>query len=124
MNMLRSIFIKILLIVSFGELSLAESNLPTSDKKSDIESPVEESTEPQISLEISKSSTDTKLRKGKGCVSIKGLKEAEGEEFIDFPMAETISCDEDNCKDLDKAVLHEDKYQDLPTADSLESCEE
>ena len=142
MNMifsLRNILIKILLIVSFGELSLAENTLPTSDKKSDVSLPIsdnkvdvslptsskiEESTELPISLDISGSSINTKLTKGKGCVNIKGLKEAKGEEFMDFPMAETTPCEEVDCKNLEKAVLHEDKYQDLPIADSLASCEE
>ena len=129
---LRSILVKILLIVSFGEFSLAEINLPTSNKKSDINLPVsnkkEDTKEPSsqlpISLEISKPSNNSELTKGKGCVDVKGLKEAEGEEFIDFPMAETTPCEDVDCKDLEKAVLHEDKYQDLPTADSLASCEE
>ncbi|MCK5854271.1 MAG: hypothetical protein KAG56_03560 [Sulfurovaceae bacterium] len=128
---LRSILIKILLIVSFGGFSFAEMGLPTSDKKSDIELPEsnkkekeEQSNQLPISLEITESTTDSKLAKGKGCVDIKGLKEAEGEEFVDFPMAETTPCEEVDCKNLEKAVLHTDKYQDLPTADSLESCEE
>jgi len=128
---LRNILIKILLIVSFGELSLAETTLPVSNKTSDTELPIsnkkEESTQDstlQISLDMAEPSTSSKLKKGKGCVSIKGLKEAKGEEFIDFPMAETIPCDEVDCKNLEKAVLHDDKYQDLPDAESMESCEE
>ena len=125
---LRNTLIKILIIISFGEVSLAENTLPTSDKKSDINLPTsskqEASSELPISLEISDSNTDPKLAKGKGCVDIKGLKEAKGEEFIDYPMAETQPCDEVDCNNLEKAVLHEDKYQDLPTADSLASCEE
>ena len=129
---LRNILIKILLIVSFGEFSLAETGLPTSNKKSDIDLPIsnkkevakEESNQVPISLEISEPSSNPALTKGKGCVDIKGLKEAEGEEFIDFPMAETTPCEDVDCKDLEKAVLHADKYQDLPDADSVESCEE
>ena len=125
---LRNILIKILLIVSFGEFSLAETALPTSNKKSDVNLPIsnkkEESPQAPISLEISEPSNNAALTKGKGCVDIKGLKEAEGEEFIDFPMAETTPCEEVDCKDLKEAVLHTDKYQDLPTADSVESCEE
>ncbi len=137
MNMifsLRNILIKILLIVSFGEFSLAQESLPTSNKKSDIDLPIsneketsnetEISTDTTISLEISEPSSSTKLKKGKGCVNTKGLKEAEGEEFIDFPMAETTPCDEVDCKDLEEAKLHDDKYQDLPEAESLASCEE
>jgi len=139
---LRNILVKILLIVSFGELSLAETTLPISNKTSDTELPIsnkksevnlpksnkkEESSQDstlQISLDMAEPSTSSKLKKGKGCVSIKGLKEAKGEEFIDFPMAETIPCDEVDCKNLEKAVLHDDKYQDLPEAESMESCEE
>ena len=138
MNMIfswRNILIKILLILSFGELSLAEEALPTSNKKSDIDLPISSKQETSgeteisneattISLEISETSSSTKLKKGKGCVSTKGLKEAEGEEFIDFPMAETTPCDEVDCKDLEEAKLHDDKYQDLPEAESLASCEE
>ena len=125
---LKETVIQILLIVSFGAFSLAEEALPTSNKKSDIELPTstqqETSSETTISLEISEPSTSSKLKKGKGCVNVKGLKEAEGEEFIDFPMAETIPCDEVDCKNLDEAELHDNKYEDLPEADSVVSCEE
>jgi len=118
--------IKILMVVSLGAFSLAETTLPTSNKKSDIDSSVSDTTKEStpISLEISEPSSNTTLKKGKGCVNIKGLKEAEGEEFLDFPMAETVPCENVDCKDLEKAVLHEDKYEDLPIADSLKSCEE
>jgi len=118
--------IKILMVVSLGAFSLAETTLPTSNKKSDIDSSVSETKKEStpISLEISEPSSNTTLKKGKGCVNIKGLKEAEGEEFLDFPMAETVPCEDVDCKNLEQAVLHEDKYEDLPIADSLKSCEE
>jgi hypothetical protein len=38
-------------------------------------------------------------------------------------MAETISCDKVDCKDLKAAVLHDDNFKELPTAKTSGSCD-
>jgi len=58
---------------------------------------------PEIKIEAGTSSTNSKLKEGKTC-NFDDLEEAEGEEFIDIPMAQTIPCADVDCKDLKPAV--------------------
>ena len=39
-------------------------------------------------------------------------------------MAETISCDKDDCKDLKPAKLEDDNFKELPTVKTEGGCEE
>ncbi len=111
-----------LLVMGLGSYAQAEAptSLPTS-KKQDTKS--EEL--PPMKLEVAESSTQNpELKKGKGCADVKGLKEAKGETFVDYPIAKTVSCEEVDCKDLEAANLSDNNYRELPTAPTEVGCEE
>ena len=110
-----------LLLMGLGSYAQAEApkELPTS-KKQDTKS---EELLP-MKLEVAKSSSNPELKKGKGCADIKGLKEAKGETFEDYPIAKTVSCEDVDCKDLESAKLTNNNYKELPTAPTEVGCEE
>ncbi len=119
---LKYIALSVLIVVGLGVNCQAETTKTTKseaksakkDGKSDIDLPV-------IKLKVDKSTpTNPKLKKGKGC---EDLEEAEGEVFVDYPMAKTIPCDKVDCKNLKPAKLHDYNYKELPTTQTDGSCE-
>ncbi|MCK4441099.1 MAG: hypothetical protein KAU90_03775 [Sulfurovaceae bacterium] len=108
----KYVTLSILIIISIGGYCKAD----TKSKK------VSDDDLPNIKLKVAKSaSSNPKLKKGKGC---ENLEEAKGETFEDYPMAKTVPCDQVDCKNLKPAVLHDDKYKNLPIAETDGSCDE
>lgn len=111
---LKYITLSVLIIIGVGGYCQADTN--TKSKKASNDEL------PNMKLKVAKStSSNPKLKKGKGC---ENLEEVQGETFDDYPMAQTVPCDKVDCKNLKPAVLHEDKYKDLPTAKTDGSCDE
>jgi len=111
--MLKGIALSVLIILGSGGYCQADTNT-ISKKVPDKDLP--------IKLKIDKSApTNPKLKKGKGC---EDLEEAKGEEFIDYPMAQTIPCDKVDCKNLKPAKLSNYTYKELPLAKTDGSCDE
>jgi len=78
---------------------------------------------PEIKIQAQDSSKkNTKLKDGKAC-NFDDLEEAEGEEFSEIPMAQSIPCADVDCKNLDAAQLHKDSYKDLPETKSIKGCD-
>jgi len=77
---------------------------------------------PEIKIESGTASSNSKLKEGKTC-NFDDLEEAEGEEFIDIPMAQTIPCADVDCQDLKAAVLTDDDYKDLKDAKTIAGCD-
>ena len=77
---------------------------------------------PEIKIEAGKSSKNSKLKEGEAC-NFDDLEEAEGEEFSEIPMAQTIPCADVDCKNLSQAVLHKDNYKQLPDAKTIKGCD-
>jgi len=78
---------------------------------------------PKIKIETQDASKkNTKLKQGKAC-NFDDLEEAEGEEFTEIPMAQTIPCTDVDCKNLKPAVLHKDNYKKLPDAKTIKGCD-
>ena len=78
---------------------------------------------PKIKIEAQDASKkNTKLKQGKAC-NFDDLEEAEGEEFTEIPMAQTIPCTDVDCKNLKPAVLHKDNYKKLPDAKTIKGCD-
>ncbi|RUM71236.1 MAG: hypothetical protein DSZ07_01020 [Sulfurovum sp.] len=76
---------------------------------------------PKIKAEdISKK--NKKLKEGKAC-NFDDLEEAEGEEFTEIPMAQSIPCADVDCKNLKPAVLHDDNYKKLPDTETIKGCD-
>ena len=111
---LKYIALSVLIIIGIGGYCQADTS-KTSKKVSDNDLPI-------TKLKVDKSTpSNPKLKKGKGC---EDLEEAEGEVFEDIPMAKTVPCDKVDCKNLKSAVLHDDKFKELPTAKTEGSCDE
>ena len=111
--MLKTISLSVLIIIGIGGYCQADTN-KISKKISDKDLP--------IKLKIDKSTpTNPKLKKGKGC---ENLEEAKGEEFIDYPIAKTVPCDQVDCKNLKPAKLSNYTYKELPMAKTEGSCDE
>jgi len=109
---LKYITLSVLIIIGVGGYCQADTK---SKKVSDNDLPI-------MKLKVEKStSTNSKLKKGKGC---ENLEEVQGEVFDDYPMAKTVPCDTVDCKDLKPAILHDDKFKELPTAKTEGSCDE
>jgi hypothetical protein len=78
---------------------------------------------PQIKIQAQDASKkNSKLKDGKAC-NFDDLEEAEGEEFVDIPMAQTIPCADVDCKNLKPAQLHKDDYKDLPETKTIKGCD-
>jgi len=78
---------------------------------------------PEIKIQAQDASKkNTKLKEGKAC-NFDNLEEADGEEFNEIPMAQSIPCADVDCKDLKPAQLHKDNYKDLPEAKTLKGCD-
>jgi len=78
---------------------------------------------PEIKIQAEDTSKkNRKLKDGKAC-NFDNLEEAEGEEFSEIPMAQTIPCADVNCKDLTPAQLHKDNYKDLPETKTVKGCD-
>jgi hypothetical protein len=78
---------------------------------------------PEIKIQAQDSSKkNTKLKDGKAC-NFDDLEEAEGEEFNEIPMAQSIPCADVDCKNLESAQLHKDSYKDLPETKSIKGCD-
>ena len=78
---------------------------------------------PEIKVQAQKDSKkNTKLKEGKAC-NFDDLEEAEGEEFNEIPMAQSIPCADVDCKDLTPAQLHKDNYKDLPETKTIKGCD-
>jgi hypothetical protein len=78
---------------------------------------------PEIKIEAEDASKkNSKLKEGKAC-NFDDLEEADGEEFSEIPMAQTIPCADVDCKNLKAAVLHKDNYKKLPEAKTIKGCD-
>jgi len=77
---------------------------------------------PEIKIEAGSSSKNSKLKEGAAC-NFDDLEEAEGEEFSEIPMAETVPCDNVDCNNLNAATLHKDNYQKLPDSKTIKGCD-
>lgn len=78
---------------------------------------------PEIKIEAQDASKkNTKLKEGKAC-NFDDLEEAEGEEFTEIPMAQTIPCADVDCKNLKPAALHKDNYKELPESKTIKGCD-
>ena len=124
--------VTLLFILGLGGPCQAEStvDLPKSNK---VEKVAKESNtsskedELPMELEMDTASGSNSIVKGKGCVDVEGLEEAEGEIMVampEIPDAETIPCDEADCKDLEEATLETYKVRHIPTAKTEVACEE
>ncbi|SFV70925.1 hypothetical protein MNB_SV-13-1542 [hydrothermal vent metagenome] len=126
MNNVMSKFItlSVLVVVGLGGFCQADTKTEANDKVESVKKKVsvQSNVLPKLKLEVVKSDKkNPKLKQGTGC---ENLEEVQGETFDDYPMAETVSCDTVDCKDLEPAVLHDDNYKELPTAKTDASCEE
>ncbi|KIM06938.1 MAG: hypothetical protein KU29_07895 [Sulfurovum sp. FS06-10] len=123
-TILQKIFALSAFLVAFTLYGQADTTLSTSkqvDKK--IEKIEKEADLPKIEVEL-EASTDTKnpkLKQGKGC-DFTGLEEIKGEIFSDYPMAQTETCENGNCANLEPATMLKDDYKDLPDAKVDPSC--
>jgi len=123
--------ITLLFILGLGGPCQAETNanLPKSNKVEKVTKEANSSSEEDelpMKLEMDTASGSGNV-KGKGCVDIKGLEEAEGEIMIampELPDAETIPCDDGECNDLEEATLEPYKVHHIPTAKTEVACEE
>jgi len=78
---------------------------------------------PKIKIEAQDASKkNSKLKQGKAC-NFDDLEEAEGEEFTEIPMAQSIPCADVDCKNLKPAVLHNDNYRKLPDEKTIKGCD-
>jgi len=78
---------------------------------------------PEIKIQAQDASKkNAKLKDGKAC-NFDDLEEAEGEEFIEIPMAQSIPCADVDCKNLEPAKLHKDSYKDLPETKTIKGCD-
>ena len=78
---------------------------------------------PEIKIEAEDASKkNTKLKEGKAC-NFDDLEEAQGEEFTEIPMAQTIPCADVDCKNLKSAALHKDNYKELPETKTIKGCD-
>ena len=118
----KKILLSITLILGLTNYIFAASDLPVSQQVSDQESQ-EEHVEivPEIKIEVQDSNTtpNPKLKTGDACSNEK-LEEAEGELFVEIPMAKTIPCEDDpECKNLPPAKLYDDNYKELKDAKTI-----
>jgi len=115
----------VLVVVGLGGFSHADTKIEVKDKMESVKkkASIKSNELPELKLEVAKSGkkNNPKLKQGKGC---ENLEEVEGETFDDYPMAETVPCSTDDCKDLKPAELHEDNFKELPTAKTEGGCEE
>jgi hypothetical protein len=78
---------------------------------------------PEIKIQAQDASKkNKKLKEGKAC-NFDDLEEAEGKEFSEIPMAQSIPCADVDCKDLTPARLHKDDYKDLPETKTIKGCD-
>ncbi|HHH19252.1 MAG TPA: hypothetical protein ENK86_01900 [Campylobacterales bacterium] len=123
--------LNLLLILGLGGVCQAETlaNLPKSDKVEKVANEASTSSEEDglpMKLEMGATAGQS-MEKGKGCADVTGLEEAEGKIMVampDIPEAETIPCDEVDCKDLPEASLGAYKVHHIPTAKTEVACEE
>ncbi len=122
----KSFTLSILFALGLVTYCQAETALPTSSKVEKVKAEVKSSTDEDlpIKLEVKESSQNPNLKKGKGCADVKGLEEAKGATFTDYPVAETVPCETVDCKDLEPAKLYNNDFKDLPTAKTETACEE
>jgi hypothetical protein len=106
---LKYVTISALVILGFGGYCQADT-----DTKEEL---------PLLKLKVMESngSSNLELKTGEGC---EDLEEVKGETFQEIPLAQTISCDEVDCKDLEAAKLQDHVYKDLPNAKTTAGCEE
>ncbi len=113
-------------IVTLGAVSLLTltSSAYAQESKTDSSKDNKSDVIPKITIQAQdKNATkNSKLKEGKAC-NFDNLKKAEGEEFTEIPMAQTIPCKDVDCKKLKPAVLHDDKYQDLPIEKTIKGCD-
>jgi hypothetical protein len=123
--MFKSITLSVLVIIGLGTFSQADTKVDVKDKVESVKKKVsiKNAELPELKLEVLKSDKKNtpKLKQGKGC---ENLEEVQGETFDDYPMAKTISCDKDDCKDLKPAKLEDDNFKELPTVKTEGGCEE
>jgi len=119
----KKILLSITLILGLTNHTFAASDLPVSTQVSEEEKKddkVEIVQEIKIEVESTNTATNPKLKTGVACSDEK-LEEAEGELFNEIPMAETIPCDNEGCKNLKPAKMYEDNYKELKDAETI-SC--
>jgi len=116
-----NILLSILLLVSLTGYIYAGPALPVSSQGTQKEEKIQIIPEIKIEAQSSASSSKSNLKQGDACGD-EDLEEAEGEVFTDIPMAETIPCDEVDCKNLQSAKLLKDDYVALKTAKTV-SCD-
>lgn len=119
----KKILLSITLMLGLTNYTFATPDLPVSTQVSDQEKK-EDKIEivPEIKIEVQSTTTSSNphLKIGKACSDEK-LEEAKGELFNEIPMAETIPCDNVDCKDLKPAKMYKDNYKELKDAETI-SC--
>ena len=77
----------------------------------------------EITIDTSTAQTNSNLKDGVACDD-ENLEPAEvGPAFEELPMAQTEPCTTVNCRNLDRAVMHQDNYKKLPMAETIEGCD-
>ncbi len=115
---MKHIISKFFTIVAIGTLvfiSTVNAQEAKKDKKEELI--------PKVTLQSDANKTkNSKLKEGKAC-NFDDLEEAEGEEFTEIPMAQTIPCKDVDCKNLKPAVLQKDNYRKLPDEKTIKGCD-
>lgn len=121
----RNILLGTLLVAGFISSVFAEPTLPVSSQITDNkkgtttkEEKIEIVPEIKIQTQTNTTATNPKLKQGDACAD-EDLEEAQGEVFTEIPMAETIPCNEVDCKDLKPAQMKKDNYKELNTAKTI-----
>jgi hypothetical protein len=118
MKLIISKYLTLGAVVLLTLTSSAYAEAPKTEKKAEKVEVV-----PEIKIQAQDDSKkNTKLKEGKAC-NFDDLEEAEGEEFNEIPMAQTIPCADVDCKELEPAKLHKDNYKDLPEAKTIKGCD-
>ena len=113
-------------VVLFAVTSSAYADASKTEKKEAVKT--EKKSEkieiiPEIKIQAQDASKkNSKLKDGKAC-NFDDLEEAQGEEFSEIPMAQTIPCADVDCKNLAAAQLHKDNYKDLPETKTVKGCD-
>ena len=122
---LGSVLLFILTSSVYAEASKVDVEKAKGDAKTEKKTPKADKIEivPEIKIEAQDpSKKNKKLKEGKAC-NFDDLEEADGEEFSEIPMAQTIPCADVDCKDLKSAKLHKDDYKDLPETKTVKGCD-
>ena len=127
----KKLLSNLVLLLAFTNYTWAETSLPVSSQTQKETKQKVEKIELLQEIKIEAQSTTTpsnpQLKTGDACSDeeleeLEKLEEAEGELFVEIPMAKTIPCDTVDCKDLKPAKMIKDNYEELKTAKTISSC--